>query len=164
MTAATAKPTPFRSNACRNGRGPLCLVGMAADRGVRRSGCVCEALETNGCQLWLVKRRLCALAFGAANRSTRQRRPGNIARRPDHQGCALFSVGAWRATLATQREAVSKDWACVAWRQHQRQLDGFPTRTSAVSRVEQLIRPLGRAVPARLAQLNSTMLRALSCE
>ena len=164
ITAARAKPMSFRHGACRHGRAPLGRAGLPIQRDVRRSGCVCAALRPHGCQLGVPNRRLCALSFAVADCPTRQRRLGNIARRVDHRSCALCSVEARRAILATQREAMSKSCACVAWRQHGRQLDGVPPRTFAVSRVERLIRRFGRVVPRMLAQLHSTVLRALSCK
>ena len=164
MASARAKPTPLGNGACRHGRGPLGRAGLATQRDVRGSGCVCIAQRAHGFQLWVANRRICELAFGAAGFPTRQRRPDITARRPDHRRCVLPSVEAWRSALATQRGSLSNDVACCARRQHGRQLRGVRTCAFAGLCVEQLIEPFGRVVSARPTTFNSMVLRLLSCE
>ena len=121
MTVTHAKPTPFGNYAARPGHGPLGHAGLATQLDVRRSGCVCAALlRTHGCQLWVANRRLCELALRDASCPSRQRWPGNIARRPNHRGHALCSFCARRAALATQRGTLGNDVARGALRQHGR--------------------------------------------
>ena len=59
MTAARTKPAPFRNDAFRHGRGPLGPGGLGMQRDVRRSGCICAALQTNGWLLSVANQRLC---------------------------------------------------------------------------------------------------------
>ena len=109
-------------------------AGLAPQSDVRISGCVCSAMRSHGCQVWVANRRLRELA-------------------------AECSVGSWRAALATQRGTLGNDLASGAWRQHKRQPHGTRTRASASSRVEQLLRPFGRVVSSRPAKFASTVLR-----
>ena len=109
-------------------------AGLAPQSDVRISGCVCSAMRSHGCQLWVANRRLRELA-------------------------AECSVGSWRAALATQRGTLGNDLASGAWRQHKRQPHGTRIRASASSRVEQLLRPFGRVVSSRPAKFASTVLR-----
>ena len=162
ITVAGAKPAPFRHDACPHGRGPLSRAAVAAQRKFPQSGCVCAALQTHVCQLWVAKRRRCELAFGAVDCPTRQMTTWQQCATPSSP--SLRSVGAWRAALASQRGTLVNDGGFGAWRQNLHQLHGVRIRADAGSCVEQILRPIGRVVSGRSAMSNSTVLRLLSCE
>ena len=165
MTVARAKPTPFRHDACRHGRGPLGRAGVATQRDVRRSGCVCSPLRTH----------LCVRPVSRTDAFAKGRLEPRTALL-DKDGLATV-----RNTLITEVvHCFSLEHDGHPW-QHSAEdgatmshsllagntgvnLHGVLLRVFAGSCVEQILRPFGRVFLERPAKFNSTVLRLHSCE
>ena len=61
--------------------------------------------------------------------------------------------------MAIHLGTLSHNVACGPWPQHERHPQRVRIQASAVSRVEQLLRPLGRVVSPRPSEVNSSVLR-----